>query len=63
MRERIMERLLARYLRTFPPIDVNGNGAFAEFKRWMLLIPINIVGGKHTRELVEKISRKWVLTT
>lgn len=63
MRETIMEYLLKRYLRTFPPICKNGGGAFGEFRRMMLIIPINIVGGKQTEELVKKITKRWLLTT
>lgn len=63
MREKIMEYFLIKYLRTFPPISKNGNSAFGEFKRQMLMIPINLVGGKHTEDLVKKITKRWILTT
>jgi hypothetical protein len=63
MRKTIMEYLLKRYLRTFPPIAKYGNGAFGEFRRMMLMIPINIVGGRQTEEMIRDITKRWLLTT
>lgn len=63
MRKTIMEWLLVKYLRTFPPIAKNCNGTIGHLKRVMLMIPINIVGGRQTEEMIRDITRKWLLTT
>jgi hypothetical protein len=63
MRKNIMEYLMIKYLRTFPPISKNGNNAFGNFKRAWLCFCINVVGGRRTEEMFREIANKWLLTT
>lgn len=59
MRKRIIERLLQAHLRTFPPITKNGNNKFGDFKRTIIALCLNVIGGRNVEELAKEIVSEW----
>ena len=54
----ILGKLLRCYLRTFPPISMNGNGFMGNLKRGLLIIPINIIS-KGNKKAIEETLSEW----
>lgn len=64
MRKYLIFRLTQKYLRTFPPINKNGNGMIANLHRDILAAIMLIIGGgnDNTERLIEEIVIEYDMT-
>lgn len=59
MRKTILGNLTRAFLRTFPPINKNGNNVIGDVKRVIITMLMHIVGGKNMEMLIREIVTEW----
>lgn len=57
-RDDLLIMFTGMYLRTFPPINKNGNGIIAKFKRSLIMIPIHIIT-RGDYDMLEDVITRW----